>query len=788
MVTADRPQMLNRQAAVWAAVRGDLAAIGLIAAAVLASMRDTVMFGKVANADALALWLPVWTYLGRALRAGHIPLWQSNLMGGAPFASDAQSGWGYIEPSVLFVLLSPDHAIRTMLVLQPLTAGIGLYFLLRVERLPRWAACCGGLALSMTMTGSTLVDALPFSASLAWTVLTLLACSRLLAARTWARRLVWMVPTAIAWGQIAAAHAGLGLLMGSVSIIAYVVTKLIIDVHKGRLAPGQASAIAATLAVSAAAVNLAYFAPRLAYVDETSLGMGYGPLRALGRMLAGFDPLPYQPGFGAGWGWPLKLSAPPGAYLGGAMLIAVFLAFSSRYRRLAWTFAAVTAFVYVTSLTAFISVLPHAVDDLLPVDLYLHAPWWLGYEIVLSLSVLGAIGLTAWPRVDLRTRRAAGVAAVGVWIVLPVAMGVSWPALAVATLGIAIGLAALELARRRSELTWVVPCVLAVELVLAGTSLAPAYQRPIAVGPVPPRLTPPARGTTDVDPVILDRSIFQSYLAKPGTGRVVVISNNGSARAGKPYGLIGPGTEPAWLLDWPLLSGAQSAGGYEAVELRRYWVILRALGGAPANYEHATFTRVPHTLANLLRVQWVLRPSRGQPQTREHVVRFGPTFSLFRRPVPEAASLFGSWRSVRKSTAALAYVWRTGFKPNKQVVIEGPPGSGNPGKRRGVGTAVYKSTSPETATVAVQFSPPAAAPDPHALRLRVARNHRRSACGCHAGRLHRPGCDRSGRPPRGQAGVHRSMDHARSDRLGACDRGAAGSRGRGRPVEPQARP
>ncbi len=164
------------------------------------------------------------------------------------------------------------------------------------------------------------------------------------------------------------------------------------------MAPGQATAIAATLAVSAAAVNLAYFAPRLAYVDETSLGMGYGPLRALGRMLAGFDPQPYQPGFGAGWGWPLKLSAPPGAYLGGAMLIAVFLAFSSRYRRLAWTFAAVTAFVYVTSLTAFISVLPHAVDDLLPVDLYLHAPWWLGYEIVLSLSVLGAIGLTAWAR------------------------------------------------------------------------------------------------------------------------------------------------------------------------------------------------------------------------------------------------------------------------------------------------------------------------------------------------------------------------------------------------------
>ena len=156
------------------------------------------------------------------------------------------------------------------------------------------------------------------------------------------------------------------------------------------------------------------------------------------------------------------------------MLIAVLLAFRSRYRRLAWTFAAVTAFVYVASLTAFIRVLPHAIDDLLPVDLYLHAPWWLGYEIVLSLSVLGAIGLTAWARVDLRTRRTAGVAAVGVWIVLPVAMGVSWPALGVATLGIAIGLAVLELARRRPELTWVVPCVLGRVDVLA-LSAVPVY-------------------------------------------------------------------------------------------------------------------------------------------------------------------------------------------------------------------------------------------------------------------------------------------------------------------------
>ncbi len=113
----------------------------LITAAVLVSMWRTVL-GRIPNGDALTLWIPLWTYLGRSLHAGHLPLWQNNLMSGAPFAADAQSGWGYYEPMVLFTVLSPAHAMRAMLILQPLTAG---HRTVVVSAQRRAAAVCGVL-------------------------------------------------------------------------------------------------------------------------------------------------------------------------------------------------------------------------------------------------------------------------------------------------------------------------------------------------------------------------------------------------------------------------------------------------------------------------------------------------------------------------------------------------------------------------------------------------------------------------------------------------------------------
>ena len=76
-------------------------------------------------------------------------------------------------------------------------------------------------------------------------------------------------------------------------------------------------------------------------------------------------------------------------------------------------------------------------------------------------------------------------------------LGMQLLALVIATVGIAVALARSRSPAAGPRLLWVVPCVLAVELV-AGRTFAPQYHRPIAVGPEPPRLTPPpgARATS----------------------------------------------------------------------------------------------------------------------------------------------------------------------------------------------------------------------------------------------------------------------------------------------------
>ena len=56
-------------------------------------------------------------------------------------------------------MLGCGTALRVFIVLQPLLAGVGLYWFLRTERLGRVAATAGGLSLSMLMIGYSKVTA-----------------------------------------------------------------------------------------------------------------------------------------------------------------------------------------------------------------------------------------------------------------------------------------------------------------------------------------------------------------------------------------------------------------------------------------------------------------------------------------------------------------------------------------------------------------------------------------------------------------------------------------------------
>ncbi len=114
----------------------------LIVVLVVFAMRGFAFRDALTNQhpDILAFWLPHFCFLGQSLSHGHIPLWNPNQMVGMPYAADPQSGWLNIPAMALFGTLSCATALRTFILIQPLLAGLGLYWFLRKEGLHRAAA------------------------------------------------------------------------------------------------------------------------------------------------------------------------------------------------------------------------------------------------------------------------------------------------------------------------------------------------------------------------------------------------------------------------------------------------------------------------------------------------------------------------------------------------------------------------------------------------------------------------------------------------------------------------
>ena len=155
----------------WRRVGLACAGPALIVAAVLFTLRGFAFHPLLTNEhpDILAFWLPRFSFLGRELSAGHIPLWNPNEMLGYRFAADPQSGWLYVPPMLLFSTMSPGAAMRALIVLNPLLGGLGLFWFLRKESFSRPVATVAGLCLGMLMSTSDMAISMPFAGFLGWT-------------------------------------------------------------------------------------------------------------------------------------------------------------------------------------------------------------------------------------------------------------------------------------------------------------------------------------------------------------------------------------------------------------------------------------------------------------------------------------------------------------------------------------------------------------------------------------------------------------------------------------------
>jgi membrane protein YfhO len=629
----------------------------LIIGAVLIVLRNFAFRDLLTVADVRTVYLPWYCYLGKSIAAGHIPTWNPFSMAGVPFVAAPESGWGYMPPMVLFTVLGCGTAIRWMIVIQPMLAGLGVYWFLRSERLSRVAATVGGLSLALLIAGSNLAVTIPFSGTLAWTAITLAAASRYLRAQTWSGRLGWAIPTALAWGQLAAAHPSLGLLMGTLALVAYLVAGGWSRVAAGERSRAETILAAGMLLAALLPVNLAYFLPRFALVGRTSLGLGYAGLQRLGEALAGLPPKPFQIGVATGFTWPLKLATSPGAHVAAISLVLIAASlWSSRLRPLAIAFGLFALTCYLLALRAVAGLVPDSIRSTRFIDVYLHNPYWFIFGMFLAVGILAGLGVQAWQEVNATRQRVVMVLpGVVVGWVLPLALGARPLSLIALAGGAVVGGAALVAGTRRPIAYAAVPVAVALELVVNG--LVPRGRIPFQ--PQPPKLVPVASPRVRLARYVEPKTIAATLQREDG-GR---------------YLTFGPGNVYDRASNDMLLFGNETTDGYGSIQLLRYWSYVRAAQQASLEYHRTYFVRPTSQALDLLQVEWVVAPAAVPPESDwTSVTRQGGWALYRRRSFPPRASLLSAWTVVEGPEQARRLVADPRFDPSVEVVLEGSPG------------------------------------------------------------------------------------------------------------------
>ncbi|HEX2294992.1 MAG TPA: hypothetical protein VHN37_06750 [Actinomycetota bacterium] len=376
------------------AARWDAAAIAVIVAFVVWGLREFALDGYATaqHPDLLTVWLPNHCLLGTSLREGFIPTWNPYAMGGAPFASDPQSGWMNFLAMGLYSVTECSTALRLYVVAQPLLAGVFVFAFLRSERVGRKSALAGGLLIAAAMSASRVVVSLAFSGTIAWSAVLLFTLSRSLRSTSRATTLAWAAGACLAAGQLAGVHGTHGLAVGALAAAAYVA-------GARRVTIGRKLRLVAGMVLLTPLLNAALVLPRLAYVGRSSLGTGYsGDGSSIG---VGLDPDTLLRVFS------------PGPLLAGGVVCALAVVGAARCRVLALAAVALGAL----SLDATASTVASSGLDLPLIDEYLHDPSRLAIGFLLIVPILAGYGiaLLADATRGIRARtpwaRATGVAA-----------------------------------------------------------------------------------------------------------------------------------------------------------------------------------------------------------------------------------------------------------------------------------------------------------------------------------------------------------------------------------------
>jgi hypothetical protein len=656
-----------------------------------------------------------------------------------PFASDPQSGWLYLPAMAMFMVLPAVKAMEWFIVLQPILAGLGLYWFFRNEGVGRPAATVGGLALALSISGSGVVLSMPFAGTLAWTALTLAGASGFVRARSGLALVAWLAFTAFCWTQIAAAHLTDGLLVGSAILGVYVVARLLAQVRSGERSWRAAGGLVLLLAVPLLPLSAAAWLPRLELIPRTSIGMGYRTLGHLSNQLTHQHALPPLAVHGQGPWWATAFARGLGGYIGAATVLMVPVAFASKRSRLpAIAFGLVALAGWLLNLDRLIAAKPvRALALRLGIgELWLRDPSRFRYAVLLALTVLAGYGVQAWLDMGsvgagLALRRRLWWLAPGfvLFVLLPVVAGSRVAHYVPFLAGAAVAVPLLALAARGRA--WAAPALagaLAVELLVCGI-----------VGQFGPAPGVSAQGLTLVYDPGLDAAFAKlhspnvdpdAYLTPGPIGQALIAGRSMYGRYLSFDERVAKGSSRGFLSHqapnlWPAYENARSIlfdldeiQGYSPVQLQRYWRLVRASNTVPIFYNSSTFQSVDPAVMRLFGVRWVIVPTaQGEPPA---VPGFGPgthtlgtprrvtsegLFTLYEYPYAEPRTTVAYHVQRISPGLGLATVLEPSFEPADQALVEGLP-SGvrlgpDPADQVAVGRAAYQEVSPEHVRVTV---------------------------------------------------------------------------------------
>ena len=693
----------------------------LIVVCVLFALRGFALTPHLSNDqfDILSFWLPRFTFLARSLDAGHVPLWNPYEMMGYRFAADPQSGWLYVPAMAIFAIFSPGAAMRALIVLNPLVAGLGLYWFLRKESLSRAAATAGGLSLGMLMSTSEMAISMPFAGFLAWTTVVLVGASGFRQSVMWSRKLGWLALAAFGWWQVANAHMSHGLMMCTLLAAAYVVAHAVQSVRLGETswprALGATALFLGFLPLAAAAILI----PRLGFISTSSLQSGY----------VAVDSIKQSPGVGERsimtngmWAaWPLAYGSAPGAYVGGVMLLALPFAWRDVARRatvlaLAGSFA--ITYLLMTNRLVTTGWFRAAVLKLPFGDVYLHNPGRLRYLSMIALPALGAIGIQSLIDRPMPVRRAARwlAAGVAVFLVVPLAAGGIPVRFALLAVALPVGVIALMLLIRRWH--WapaLLVGVLAVEL-LASAVVSNIWQGGTIFTGLEtgdhPNLVPQVLRWPDVD---------QEEFLRPNAFVATIRAQAGDqGEQGRYLTWVPPAAfyEKGYLYaqeprDWPALMMSRGTLfsipdvlGYNPVQLVRYWTYLRATNELSLFYNATVVNEPSLEDVRLMGVRFLIVPQGVAPPVPGRVVTSTGGYDLVEVYGWEPrASTVPAWTVAGSTADAFDRVLEPGFDPARTAVVEQDPGL-QPIDGAVPGEATYAESDPEHVRVQAVASAP----------------------------------------------------------------------------------